>query len=187
MFESKPTTPKYTVVWDVAKVLKHLDSFGPPSDVDLKMCLHYITLRLNMILLLLSGQRCQTIHCLELKGINMNELHCKIMVPSLLKQSRPGYHLKPLEFEPYENKNLCVLSNLRQYICKTKDIRNNEQKLFISYKKPHKHVSKATIYRWCKEILFCAGIDVKRFGPHSVRAASTSFAKEIDREFTITF
>ena len=107
MFESKPTTPKYTVVWDVAKVLKHLDSFGPPSDVDLKM----LTLRLNMILLLLSGQRCQTIHCLELKGINMNELHCKIMVPSLLKQSRPGYHLKPLQFEPYENKNLCVLSN----------------------------------------------------------------------------
>ena len=26
--------------------------------------------------------------------------------------------------------------------------------------------------------MFCAGIDVKRFGPHSVRAASTSFAKE---------
>ncbi len=131
-----------------------------------------------MLLLLLSGQRCKTIHCLELKGINMNELHCKIMVPSLLKQSRPGYHLKPLEFEPYKNKNLCVLSNLRQYICKTKNIRNNEQKLFISYKKPHKHVSKATISRWCKEILFCAGIDVKQFGPHSVRAASTSFAKE---------
>ncbi len=55
------------------------------------------------------------------------------------------YHLRPLEFESYENKNLCVFSNLRQNSCKSKDVRNNEQRLFISYKKLHKPVSKAAI------------------------------------------
>ena len=49
--------------------------------------------------------------------------------------------------------------------------------LFISFWKPHKPVSSASIARWMKELLKEAGVDTKVFKVHSTRAASTSTAK----------
>ena len=173
VFESRPALPKYTDVWDISSVLTYLESLGMTTQINLKT----LTLRLVMHLCTLTGQRCQTIHAIELSGIAFGET-CRIVIQSLLKQSRPGYHLKPLEFKPYShNHKLCVIENLRQYIRMTKEIRKKEENIFISYQKPHKAVSKSTVSRWCKQVMSDAGIDVKRFGPHSIRAASTSSAR----------
>ncbi len=57
----------------------------------------------------------------------------------------------------------------------SKYIRKGEDKLFISYQKPHNAVAKSTIQRWCKRVV--SGIDIERYGPHSIRAASTSSAR----------
>ena len=49
--------------------------------------------------------------------------------------------------------------------------------LMISYRKPHKPVSSASISRWMKELLTDASVDTEAFKAHSVRAASVSTAK----------
>jgi len=44
----------------------------------------------------------------------------------------------------------------------------------LSFQKPLKYVSKDTIARWITNVLRDLGIDITKFGAHSIRAASTS-------------
>jgi hypothetical protein len=55
---------------------------------------------------------------------------------------------------------------------RTRLYRNNCSKLFLSFAKPHKEVTKETISRWIRIILSKAGVDTKIDGPHSVRSAA---------------
>ena len=57
-------------------------------------------------------------------------------------------------------------------------MRNNEQRLFISYIQPHHKVSRDAIFRWTKSVLESAGIDTVMFTAHSTRAAAASKAKQ---------
>lgn len=74
-----------------------------------------------------------------------------------------------------QNKKLCVASVLKEYIDRTKELRSGTR-LFVAYIVPHKGVSRDTISRWIRTIMQSSGIDVKKFTPHSTRAASTSKA-----------
>ncbi|CAG2256276.1 unnamed protein product [Mytilus edulis] len=62
-------------------------------------------------------------------------------------------------------------------IIRTKQLRQKNSKLLISYVKPHQDVTKDTIARWIKTVLQRSGIDTKIYGAHSVRSATTSRAK----------
>ena len=66
---------------------------------------------------------------------------------------------------------------LQSYIDKSKDIRRNETKLFISFSKPHNPVGVKTIFRWIKESLKTAGVNVEHYQGHSLRSAGASAAK----------
>ena len=63
------------------------------------------------------------------------------------------------------------------YLEKTKDIRGLINKLFISFRRPHKEVGTQTISRWIKKVMCKSGIDVNIFSAYSTRHASTSAAK----------
>ena len=63
-----------------------------------------------------------------------------------------------------------------QYLKVTKNIRLKEKSFFVSYRKPHKAVSTATIARWIKTILVRSKIDLSIFKPCSTRAAAASKA-----------
>ena len=63
------------------------------------------------------------------------------------------------------------------YLEKTKDIRGLINKLFISFRRPHKAVGTQTISRWIKKVMCKSGIDVNIFSAYSTRHASTSAAK----------
>ena len=52
----------------------------------------------------------------------------------------------------------------------------SESKLLISFRKPHRAVSKDTVARWVKSTLANAGINVASFATHSTQAASTSYS-----------
>ena len=96
---------------------------------------------------------------------------------SKIKQTRPGTHMAPLEFEAYSKEpKLCVLNTLNAYLLKTLKLRT-KSKLFISYIKPHLPVSKDTIARWCKDVMKVSGIDITRYTTHSCRSAVASKAK----------
>ena len=69
-----------------------------------------------MLLCLLTAQRCQTLHFLDIKFIQELEAKYHITVLQKLKQSRPGQHLEPivlLEFVP--DRKHCVVTHLREH------------------------------------------------------------------------
>ena len=75
-----------------------------------------------------------------------------------------------------ENESLCAVKSLTLYIERTKELRGNNDQLFISFIKPHHPVTYSTIARWLKLLMESAGIDTSVFKAHSVRSASTSAA-----------
>nr|CAI5837323.1 unnamed protein product [Callosobruchus analis] len=73
--------------------------------------------------------------------------------------------------------NLCVASCLTAYIAATTTLRDpKEEYLWITFQKPHKVATKATLSRWVKNALEMAGVDTNIFKPHSSCHASTSAA-----------
>jgi hypothetical protein len=130
-----------------------------------------------MLFLLVTAQRCQTLHLIQLNDIHIEGSQITVQINHLLKQSRPGHHLPDIILESYpKDKNICIVNTIIQYLERTKSLRQEETKLLISTQKPHKGVSSQTISRWVKLTLFKAGV-AKHYGAHSTRAASTSAAR----------
>ena len=173
VFELRPALPKYSATWDVDIVLEYLETYYPLERLTLKE----LSYKLVMLLALLSGQRCQTLHCLSLASMKISDAKCVFSIDVLLKHSRKGKHLAPLEFVAFpQNSRLCVVSVLKEYLCRTKELRGSENMLLISYQKPYKHISKDTLARWIRDVLQRAGVDTQHFGAHSTRMASTTAA-----------
>ena len=81
-----------------------------------------------------------------------------------------------IELKPFPNPRLCVVTTLREYLIRTKLLREPCSQLLLSYVKPYKPLSRDTISRWVKAVLQYSGIYVTIFKPHSTRSASTSKA-----------
>ncbi|CAH3113986.1 unnamed protein product, partial [Pocillopora meandrina] len=122
-----------------------------------------------MLLALLSGQRCQTLHLLSVSNMVLKDDSCVFIINKLLKTSWPGKHVSDLTFTAYSPDNrLCPIVCLSEY--------EKEDQLLVSFQKPHKPVSTDTISRWLKTVLEKSGIDTSVFKGHSTRAASASAA-----------
>ena len=171
VFQSRPSLPHYTETWDVDAVLDCLVEWPSLEKIDLK----HLSLRTVMLLSLVSGQRGQSLHTLLVDDVKFRDDKCVIVYSSLLKQTRVGHHLSPLSLERFEEKRLCIVSHLTEYIRRTQALRQGSE-LFISFTKPHKHISRDTLSRWIKTVLETAGLDLSQFSAHSTRAASTSAA-----------
>ena len=78
------------------------------------------------------------------------------------------------------DRRLCPVVYVKHYIERTKPLRGEEKKLFVSFKRPHNKVTVQTISRWIKCTLQDAGIDTNRFKAHSTRAAATSAAQSMN-------
>lgn len=177
IFTLRPTLPRYNVTWDVNKVLNYLQKLSPLESLSLLE----LSQKLLMLLLLLSGQRGQTIHLVDVKNIFIDAGNVKIIFGDLLKTSKQGKHLAELNFSAFpSDKNLCILETLKYFLQRTFKIRTEGNsvvtKLFLTTQRPYKAVSRDTICRWTKNILHKSGIDVNIFKPHSTRAASTTAA-----------
>ncbi|XP_070559449.1 uncharacterized protein [Ptychodera flava] len=175
VFNLRPTVSRYRHVWDVRKVLNYLKTCSPVVELSLKT----LTLKLVMLLALVTAARSQSLHLLDLSSMTTEESSYTFIFTGLLKQSRPGYVNPVVTLRPYTpDKLLCVCDTLKEYLSRTENFRDNETKLFISYVKPHKAVSKASISRWIREVMTRSGIDTDKFKAHSVRAVATSRAKQ---------
>jgi hypothetical protein len=170
IFNSRPSLPKYTNVWDVSIVIQHLKSISL-EEITLKQ----LTLKTVMLLALLSGQRVQTLSALSTANMCLTSDGVQFYIDDLLKQSRPGQHLGILRFHKYQDENVCIVKHLNMYIEKTKCLRQSE-KLLISYQKPYRAITTETISRWIKSVLTTCGVDITVYSAHSTRAASTSTA-----------
>jgi hypothetical protein len=173
VYLNRPTLPRYSVTWDVLPVLNFLRTLFPLDTLSLRS----LTFKLVMLIGLITGQRCQSIHLMDLNFMINYQNGVKFLISEPVKQTAPGKEQPILVLPKYEpEEKLCVVSTLRHYISKTESLRQ-DSRLFISFTKPHAAVSKATVARWIKTVMTLAGVDTSVFKAHSVRAASTSKAK----------
>ena len=178
LFNQKPCFPRYTETWDPQTVLMHLKTYPVTEELSLKQ----LTLKLVMLMALLTAQRIQTLHKLSLDDMCVFPDKYIFHVSFVLKQTSAkggkNRHLQPIVFNRYTLDNsLCVVELLKAYLKKTASMRKDTRQLFICHAAPHGPASKDTITRWIKAVMKKAGINTELFKPHSTRGASSSTAK----------
>lgn len=174
VFNLRPTGSKYTEIWPVSKVLIYLQKLSPVKELSLKLLTH----KLVMLIALTLASRTQSIHLLSIE--NMSKCYDTYILhySGLLKQSRPGSTNPVAELKAYPiDRRLCVIFALKEYLKRTEFLRQSKTCLFVSYVKPHNAVSRDTVSRWLRTVMFNSGIDCNRFKTHSIRSAATSKAK----------
>ena len=71
-----------------------LQSCSLVGEMDLKG----LTMNLATLLCLLTGQRCQTIHKMDINFIQLEEHRCTITIREVLKHTKVGKHQAPSNF-----------------------------------------------------------------------------------------
>ena len=88
----------------------------------------------------------------------------------LQKHSRPSHQDIPIRFVAYKiNVNLSPVTTLKEYLKqrgRTSAI-NITQKIFVTHHEPIREAHKETLFRWVKEVMKNAGINLNIFKPHS--------------------
>ena len=171
----RPPHPKYDLTWDPKIVLDFLSKWEPNSEI----LLEKLTYKLVTLLALVTAQRMQTLALIDIKEIKLFERRIQIKIPAPIKTSKPGRNQPTLILPFFKDKKICAAKTLLDYLDRTKEIRGNEVKLFISFKRPHKPVGSQTLSRWIKNVLSDSGIDTEQFSAYSTRHASTSAAKRM--------
>ena len=172
VYELRPSFPKHKDIWDLKLIFDYFRTQDSAANLSLKE----LTLKVTFLLLLLNGQRCQTVRCLNIEHMQKSTNKYTFHIMEKVKQSRVGTHIAPLQFIRYpDDEKICVVHHLDEYINRIGLLRNSEKQLLISFCKPHGLVSNDTISRWVKSLLLSAGIDTTKFSAHSTRAASASF------------
>ena len=140
-----------------------------------------ISCKTVMLLTLLSSQRCQTLHLIDIRNVKITKSNVQIVLGDLLKTSKAGRHISELNIPAFEaNRHLCIVSVLKGYILRTISIRLTETRLFLSTIKQHKGASRDTISRWIKHVMNInkIGVDMTIFSARSTRSASVSAVKQ---------
>ncbi|CAB4032873.1 Transposon Ty3-G Gag-Pol poly, partial [Paramuricea clavata] len=106
IFEIRPALPKYSEIWDVIVVLNYLKTLEQVASLPLKE----LTLKLTTLLCLTTGQRGQTIHKMDVNGIQALPDRYRIIINDKLKHTKPGKHLAPIDLLAFpEEEKLCVV------------------------------------------------------------------------------
>ncbi|KAJ8020009.1 hypothetical protein HOLleu_41830 [Holothuria leucospilota] len=172
VYELRPL-PRYKTIWDISLLLNYLRSLHPLDVITLKE----LTLKLVMLIALVSAQRLQTLQLLDTSSMHVYDDKAVFHVTSHIKQSRPGSKSLDIVLKDYTpDERVSVFKVLLHYMKSTNQVRGSETKLFISYAKLHNAFSTDTLSRWLKIVLANSGIDVSRYKAHSTRSAATSAA-----------
>ena len=165
----RPPVPKYTTTWDTDCVINFLKTWDQTT-------LKNLTLKMTMILALITAQRAQTLSKLKLSEMTMTEDRIIFRIGEALKTRAAGTAV--VEIKGFKaDRELCAVTLVKQYVVKTADLREDDN-LIVSFVKPHRAVHVDTIRRWITNVMSLSGINTELYKPHSTRAASTSKAKD---------
>lgn len=170
VFNSRPSLPRYSEIWDPEIVLSYFKKNA--SCVDLP----FVTLKCVTLLALATSQRVSSLHSLLFSDVILSAGNAVIVFNTLHKQSRPGSHLGHLTLEAFDDQDLCIVATLKLYISLVASIRLHQPNLtalFITHGKPYRNAAKDTLSRWIKQTIHNAGVP-QHFTAHSTRSASTS-------------
>ena len=131
VFQERPALPWYNVTWNPEVVLEHIKSLGPNK----YLTIIQLSKKLVMLMLLLSGQRCQTLHVLDIRNMTITSSKVIFTIGDILKTSGPRSHLSQISFKVYApDRKLCVHTTFRNYLERTLDKRGKVTSLFITTK-----------------------------------------------------
>ena len=178
-YNLRPPLPRYSSTWDVSLVVSFIDGLGVNESLSLKD----LSQKLGFLLALTAMERVSEVVSHDLRYRRFHPEGVTFALPDLTKKSRAGKDLKTSFHASFEeNPNLCVVKCLKAYEHRTSEFRpldpSKPNKLLLSYIRPHKPISGASLSRWLKDIISRAGIDTSIFKAHSVRGASASAAYE---------
>ena len=176
----RPTINRYSVTWDVNKVLNFLKSWFPNNNLTMKQ----LTLKTCMLIALCSSDRAQTIQSMRVDRCVCTARGVEFPIFSKLKTSRhlrrPRVVICPRWSDPSLDVEKCVTTYMgRTLKFRIRAVRQGKPKpnqLFLSHK-TGLPVARNTISRWLTEVMSLAGIDTTYFKGHSTRGAGVSKAK----------
>ena len=134
VFNLRAPVQRYKEVWDVSIELRFLKALSPVASFSLKN----LSLKLVMLLSLVTAQRGQTLHLLDINVMSTYDSSIVFTFSKLLKQSNQRTQRKPLDLKAYtHDENLCVFSTLKGYLQRTETLRVTGSQLLISFQKLH--------------------------------------------------
>ena len=143
--ERHPSGAKYPTFWDTNKVFVMFQRWGENGKLNLKQ----LSLKLAVLLLLVTSQRGQTILALDLDGLHQEENLVVFTLFKLLKSNRCGDRLSTVMLRGYPKDHRCVLKTLADYLDRVKELRPDyERQLLISFVYPHEGISRDTLAHW---------------------------------------
>lgn len=173
VFQERPSLPRYHSTWDPDLVLSYIKGLGQNDSLSTIQ----LSRKLTMLMLLLSGQRSQVLHFLDIRNMTVSETSVSFRIGDLLKTSRPGDHVSEIVFPAYApDSRLCVRTAVVSYLDRTSASRGSTTGLFLTTVPPIRLASQDTLRRWTRDVMQAAGIDLSIFSPHSIRSASSSKA-----------
>lgn len=169
----RPPTPKYSTTWDVDNVLDRFASWEDNGNLNL----YDLSVKLSSLLALVSGQRVQSLHAINIDDILVESKIIRIVIKENLKTSGVGVEQPCIHIQrSYKRSKLCVARCLMEYLDRTKMIRGDCKQLFLTTRQPYRNASKQTISHWLMKALEVSNIDTSLYKSHSYRHASTSKA-----------
>ena len=134
IFKNNLPVPHYHTTWDVNPVLSYLSSLLKPTQLSLTS----LTLKLAMLIALVSAQRGQSLHMLGIQFMKEGDTSFEFAFSKHIKQSRPGYKVPSVLLQAYPaDQPLGVFTHLKEYPQTTNLLRGTETKLFLSHTKPY--------------------------------------------------
>ena len=178
-YNLRPPLPRYSSTWYVSLVVPFISGFGDNDCLSLKD----LSQKLGFLLALTAMERVSEVVSHDLRYRHFIPEGVNFALPDLTKKSRTGQDLKTSLHACFEeDPNLCVVKCFRVYEHRTSAFRpldpSKPNKLLLSYIRPHKPTSGASLSRWLKGIISRAGIDTSIFKAHSVRGVSASATYE---------
>lgn len=177
IINSRPFRPRYSHTWDVRKVTAYISSLGHNKSLTLKQ----LSRKLVMLFALACPERSSSLAIFDLRYCRVIPEGVVFSLSAPRKCDNPSQLAEALIARFPRSRRLCPVEALRCYLKASRLVRptvpcSQPDHLFISYVKPHKPVSSATIGRWLRLTLHDAGINTSIFKAHSVRSASTTAA-----------
>ena len=123
IFRSKLPKPRCETTWDIEPVLRYLSSLGTPSTMSLKT----LSMKLVILVALVTAQRGQSLHMLDIPFMKQDESMFEFLLPEHVKQSRPGYTPPTVILNAFpSHETLCVFSHMNTYVDCTSTLRGKE-------------------------------------------------------------
>ena len=170
-YKERPLKARYSTFWPVEKLLNFLKTWHPIHSLSLRQ----LTLKTIALIALSSSDRGQTLHLASVNNMNVSSNKIEFVIRQKLKHTRKILRPTVITCVKSNIEELDVASHVSHYIDLTKEYRDDNGQLFLSWK-TKKPVVKQSLARWLKLVLKLAGIDTNNYKAHSYRGAGLSKA-----------